>query len=175
MAFGVWSWNISADHLDGIQRNARQRRVAVHCLPGLGCSGRPRRGIDAPPDRTKLRVATGTIWWHAEVMTGDLPRPVRVFTPADLASADPTPGMNRAVALELPLLWAGQVETDPGAVSAGTITSAMSRACTSFVVCSDLSLKATTATSMLVRGISCMCRPGPSTVSPTPLASHPSR
>src|SRR6478736_9855343 len=50
-------------------------------------------------------------------MSGELPRPVRVFTPADLASADPTPGMDRALAFELPLLWAGQVETEPGAVS----------------------------------------------------------
>ena len=45
------------------------------------------------------------------------PRPVRVFTPTDMAAADPTPGMNRALAFELPLLWSGQVETDPGAVS----------------------------------------------------------
>jgi len=28
-----------------------------------------------------------------------------------------TPGMNRALAFELPLLWAGQVVTEPGAVS----------------------------------------------------------
>jgi uncharacterized RmlC-like cupin family protein len=50
-------------------------------------------------------------------MTGELPRPVRVFTPADLSPADPTPGMHRELAFELPLLWAGQVETEPGAVS----------------------------------------------------------
>src|SRR3954447_26105732 len=50
-------------------------------------------------------------------MSGELPRPVRVFTPADLNSTDPTPGMNGALAFELPLLWAGQVETEPGAVS----------------------------------------------------------
>ncbi len=55
--------------------------------------------------------------WHPELMSGELPRPVRVFTPADLAPADPTPGMNRALAFELPLLWAGQVVTEPGAVS----------------------------------------------------------
>jgi uncharacterized RmlC-like cupin family protein len=47
----------------------------------------------------------------------DLPRPVRVLTPADLTAADPTSGMTRALAFELPLLWAGQVETEPGAVS----------------------------------------------------------
>ncbi len=50
-------------------------------------------------------------------MSGELPRPVRVFTPSDLTAADHTPGMDRALAFELPLLWAGQVETQPGAVS----------------------------------------------------------
>ena len=48
----------------------------------------------------------------------ELPRPLRVFTPADLVAADPTPGMDRERAFELPLLWAGQVETAPG-VSSG--------------------------------------------------------
>lgn len=47
----------------------------------------------------------------------DLPRPVRVLTPADLVSADPTPGMDRQRAFELPMLWAGQVETAVGVVS----------------------------------------------------------
>lgn len=65
----------------------------------------------------ELAVVRRTETWHPEVMSGELPRPVRVFTPADLASADPTPGMNRALAFELPLLWAGQVVTEPGAVS----------------------------------------------------------
>lgn len=50
-------------------------------------------------------------------MSSELPRPVRVFTPSDLSAADPTPDMNREVAFELPLLWAGQVETEPGVVS----------------------------------------------------------
>ena len=50
-------------------------------------------------------------------MSTHLPRPVRVYTPADLEAADPTLGMQRALAFELPLLWAGQVETEPGAVS----------------------------------------------------------
>ena len=50
-------------------------------------------------------------------MSDELPRPVRVFTPADLVADDPTPGMQRARAFGLPLLWAGQVETAPGAVS----------------------------------------------------------
>lgn len=47
----------------------------------------------------------------------DLPRPLRVLGPADLVPADPTVGMDRRRAFELPLLWAGQVETAPGAVS----------------------------------------------------------
>jgi uncharacterized RmlC-like cupin family protein/cold shock CspA family protein len=45
------------------------------------------------------------------------PAPVRVLGPADLVAADPTPGMQRHRAFELPTLWAGQVETAAGAVS----------------------------------------------------------
>ena len=45
------------------------------------------------------------------------PAPVRVYRADDLVAADPTPGMDRERAFELPLLWAGQVETAPGAVS----------------------------------------------------------
>ncbi len=43
--------------------------------------------------------------------------PVRVVRSADLVSADPTPGMDRQRAYELAELWAGRVETAPGAVS----------------------------------------------------------
>ena len=43
--------------------------------------------------------------------------PVRVIRAADLVAGDPTPGMDRSRAFELPLLWAGQVVTAPGAVS----------------------------------------------------------
>ncbi|MGB9374261.1 MAG: cupin domain-containing protein [Jiangellales bacterium] len=43
--------------------------------------------------------------------------PVRVIHAADLVASDPTPGMARRRAFELPILWAGQVETAPGAVS----------------------------------------------------------
>lgn len=43
--------------------------------------------------------------------------PVRVIKRDQLIAADPTPGMFRKRAFELPLLWAGQVETAPGAVS----------------------------------------------------------
>jgi uncharacterized RmlC-like cupin family protein len=42
---------------------------------------------------------------------------VRVVRASELVSADPTPGMDRKKAFELPTLWAGQVETAPGAVS----------------------------------------------------------
>lgn len=50
-------------------------------------------------------------------MSTELPRPLRVLGPHDLSVADPTAGMRRQLAFELPLLWAGQVETDAGAVS----------------------------------------------------------
>ena len=50
-------------------------------------------------------------------MSRELPRPVRVVTPDDLVAADPTSGMHRSLAFELPLLWAGQVVTEPGAIS----------------------------------------------------------
>jgi uncharacterized RmlC-like cupin family protein len=43
--------------------------------------------------------------------------PIRVIRPADLVAADPTTGMFRQRAFEMPLLWAGRVETAPGAVS----------------------------------------------------------
>ena len=43
--------------------------------------------------------------------------PVRVIRAADLEPADPTLGMTRSRAFELPILWSGRVETLPGAVS----------------------------------------------------------
>ena len=43
--------------------------------------------------------------------------PVRVVRAADLEGADPTPGMLRSRAFDTSILWAGQVETAPGAVS----------------------------------------------------------
>jgi uncharacterized RmlC-like cupin family protein len=43
--------------------------------------------------------------------------PVRVVKASDLVPADPSPGMDRQRAYELPKLWAGRVETAPGAVS----------------------------------------------------------
>lgn len=43
--------------------------------------------------------------------------PVRVIKAADLVAADPTPGMQRMLAFELPILWAGRVVTAPGMVS----------------------------------------------------------
>ena len=43
--------------------------------------------------------------------------PIRVVRAADLVAADPSPGMVRKLAFEKPLLWAGRVETAPGAVS----------------------------------------------------------
>ena len=43
--------------------------------------------------------------------------PVRVIRASELVAADPTPGMFRQRAFELAQLWAGRVETAPGAVS----------------------------------------------------------
>lgn len=43
--------------------------------------------------------------------------PVRVVRDDELVEADPTSGMLRRRAVEVPGLWAGQVVTDPGAVS----------------------------------------------------------
>ncbi len=45
------------------------------------------------------------------------PVPVRVYRFDALEEADPTAGMVRERALELPVLWAGKVTTAPGAVS----------------------------------------------------------
>lgn len=44
-------------------------------------------------------------------------KPVQVIRGPDLVTADPTPGMRRMRAFEVPTLWAGRVETIPGAVS----------------------------------------------------------
>ncbi len=44
-------------------------------------------------------------------------KPVRVIKAIDLVEADPTPGMMRTRAFETTTLWAGQVETMPGAAS----------------------------------------------------------
>jgi uncharacterized RmlC-like cupin family protein len=43
--------------------------------------------------------------------------PVRVVRAGELEPSDPTPGMRRARAFEVPSLWAGRVETQPGSVS----------------------------------------------------------
>ena len=45
------------------------------------------------------------------------PVPVRVIPFDELEAADPTPGMFRERAFELPILWSGRVTTQPGAVS----------------------------------------------------------
>jgi uncharacterized RmlC-like cupin family protein len=43
--------------------------------------------------------------------------PVRIIRAGGLVAADPTPGMDRQRAFELPGLWSGQVTTAPGVVS----------------------------------------------------------
>jgi len=54
-----------------------------------------------------------------DAVTGaDVPaRAVRRVGPADREPADPSPGMARERAFEVPGLWAGLVHTEPGAVS----------------------------------------------------------
>lgn len=42
---------------------------------------------------------------------------VRVIPSSELTPADPTPGMQRSVAIDVRGLWAGVVHTEPGAVS----------------------------------------------------------
>ena len=44
-------------------------------------------------------------------------RPIRVIARDELVDADPTPGMQRRRAIDVPGLWAGVVETEPGATS----------------------------------------------------------
>lgn len=43
---------------------------------------------------------------------------VRVIRASELVEADPTPGMQRQRAFEVPTLWAGRVDTEPHSVSA---------------------------------------------------------
>ncbi len=62
------------------------------------------------PDEHHFRAVR--VW-----LSTDSLEPVRVFHAADLVSADPTDGMSRKRAFELPLLWSGQVETAPGVMS----------------------------------------------------------
>ncbi|MGH3335448.1 MAG: cupin domain-containing protein, partial [Nocardioides sp.] len=50
-------------------------------------------------------------------MTDPPPKPLRVFQANELVTADPTAGMLRELAFEVPQLWAGKVTTEPRAVS----------------------------------------------------------
>ena len=43
--------------------------------------------------------------------------PIRVIPGAELVDADPTPGMHRLRAVDVPGLWSGIVHTDPGSTS----------------------------------------------------------
>jgi uncharacterized RmlC-like cupin family protein len=46
-----------------------------------------------------------------------MPEPIRIVGSDELVEADPTYGMRRERAFEVPGLWTGRVTTDPGAVS----------------------------------------------------------
>src|SRR5205085_3860059 len=70
--------------------------------PGRGAAGGVhRRAADDAEERLTIAVT----------------EPVRRFGADDLTEADPTPGMRREMAFEVPGLWAGLVHTEPGASS----------------------------------------------------------
>jgi len=46
-----------------------------------------------------------------------MPEPIRIVHPDELVEADPTRGMTRERAFEVPGLWSGRMSTAPGAVS----------------------------------------------------------
>ena len=46
-----------------------------------------------------------------------MPGPIRIITTEELVESDPTFGMTRERAFEVPGLWAGRMSTAPGAVS----------------------------------------------------------
>ena len=46
-----------------------------------------------------------------------MPEPIHVIAPHALLDADPTAGMRRKLAIDVPGLWCGLVHTEPGAVS----------------------------------------------------------
>ncbi len=50
-------------------------------------------------------------------MHGSSGEPVRIVGPNAFVDADPTPGMRRRRAIDVPGLWAGVVHTEPGSVS----------------------------------------------------------
>lgn len=68
------------------------------------------------PDPTVM-TPPGVGYSSSLVLELGSPDPVRVFRGAHLELADPTPGMERKNAFELPMLWAGQVTTAPGSTS----------------------------------------------------------
>ena len=66
------------------------------------------RGTAAATDRLALR---------AGLADTETVKPIRVIAENDLVDADPTPGMHRRRAFDVPGLWSGVVHTDPGATS----------------------------------------------------------
>lgn len=69
------------------------------------------------PDSDVLEEDATSEFATTLVIELDQPEPVRVFRAPDLVAADPTPGMDRKLAFELPRLWSGQVVTSPGTTS----------------------------------------------------------
>jgi uncharacterized RmlC-like cupin family protein len=46
-----------------------------------------------------------------------MPEPIRVIPPGAFVDSDPTSGMRRQLAIDVPGLWSGLVHTEPGAIS----------------------------------------------------------
>ena len=46
-----------------------------------------------------------------------MPEPIRVIPPHAFVDSDPTAGMRRKLAIDVPGLWSGLVHTEPGAIS----------------------------------------------------------
>jgi uncharacterized RmlC-like cupin family protein/cold shock CspA family protein len=109
---GCWA-HYSAVRADGYRSLARGQEVVLE-YELAAQDGYDFRAVVVWPGNT----VTTEAFAGATTLTFDgAPSPVRVFRSADLVAADPTPGMDRQRAFELPLLWAGQVETSPGVVS----------------------------------------------------------
>ena len=109
-----------------VRARARTGRWPARCTSST-TSPRSRPSSPPPPDRRPVTSGAvlpacrprsdGSTRRRCALQDGHMPEPVRVIRAAELAAADPTPGMSRELAFEVPLLWSGRVVTEPGAVS----------------------------------------------------------
>ncbi|WP_197687779.1 MULTISPECIES: cupin domain-containing protein [unclassified Nocardioides] len=109
---GCWA-HFSALRMDGFKGLVPGQAVVLDCEEAAQ-DGYDFRATVVWPGGTP---ATSAYSSGLDVTLDGGPAPIRVFRPADLVGADPTPGMDRQRAFELPLVWTGQVETAPGVVS----------------------------------------------------------